>query len=77
MTVGGDDQHAVVLYDWRTSNIVFNAKGHGADIYNIAFNPYGAEETIALIGIKCFKTWTGSAHKKASGIFGKLGPTVQ
>ncbi|XP_078612841.1 echinoderm microtubule-associated protein-like 6 [Branchiostoma floridae x Branchiostoma japonicum] len=73
-SVGLDDDHSIVIWDWKTSTPLATTKGHKDKIFGVQWNPYDSARFVT-IGIKHIKFWTlsGNSFTSRRGIFGSAG----
>ncbi|XP_058847791.1 echinoderm microtubule-associated protein-like 5 isoform X4 [Acipenser ruthenus] len=67
-SVGLDDNHTIVLWDWRKGEKQSAIRGSKDKIFVIKINPYMPEKLITA-GIKHIKFW----HKAGGGLIGRKG----
>ncbi|XP_023384633.1 echinoderm microtubule-associated protein-like 5 [Pteropus vampyrus] len=75
-SVGIDDSHAVVLWDWRKGEKLSIARGSKEKIFVVKMNPYVPDKLITA-GIKHMKFWrrAGGGLIGRKGYIGTLGKT--
>ncbi|XP_066266402.1 echinoderm microtubule-associated protein-like 6 [Branchiostoma lanceolatum] len=73
-SVGLDDDHSIVIWDWKTATPLAKTKGHKDKIFGVQWNPYDSARFVT-IGIKHVKFWTmsGNSFTSRRGIFGSAG----
>ncbi len=73
-SVGMDDQHTLVVWDWRKGKPLSTTRGHSDRIFDVQFNPY-MSNTLVTCGVKHIKFWSlcGNSLSGKKGIFGKKG----
>uniref|UniRef100_A0A6Q2WWN9 EMAP like 5 n=1 Tax=Esox lucius TaxID=8010 RepID=A0A6Q2WWN9_ESOLU len=67
-SVGLDDNHTVVLWDWRKGEKLSAIRGSKDKIFVIKINPYCPDKLITA-GVKHMKFW----HKAGGGLIGRKG----
>ncbi len=69
-----DDQHTLVVWDWRKGKSLSTTRGHSDRIFDVQFNPY-QPNTLVTCGVKHIKFWSlcGNSLSGKKGIFGKIG----
>ncbi|KAI8515105.1 Echinoderm microtubule-associated protein-like 5, partial [Branchiostoma belcheri] len=73
-SVGLDDDHSIVIWDWKTATPLAKTRGHKDKIFGVQWNPYDSARFVT-IGIKHIKFWTmsGNSFTSKRGIFGSAG----
>ena len=56
-TVGLDENHTIVVWDWRRGEKLATTRGHKDKIFVVKWNPFDAEK-IVTVGVKHIKFWT-------------------
>lgn len=71
-SVGLDDSHTIVVWDWKRGEKLANTKGHKDKIFVIKWNPLD-NNLIVTTGVKHIKFWTqtGGGFTSKRGVFGK------
>nr|XP_015205768.1 PREDICTED: echinoderm microtubule-associated protein-like 5 isoform X3 [Lepisosteus oculatus] len=67
-SVGLDDNHTLVLWDWRKGEKLSAVRGSKDKIFVVKINPYMPEKLITA-GVKHMKFW----HKAGGGLIGRKG----
>ncbi|XP_053700273.1 echinoderm microtubule-associated protein-like 5 [Synchiropus splendidus] len=67
-TVGLDDSHTIVLWDWRKGEKLSTMRGSKDKIFVVKINPYVPDKLITA-GVKHMKFW----HKAGGGLIGRKG----
>nr|XP_046163640.1 echinoderm microtubule-associated protein-like 5 isoform X2 [Oncorhynchus gorbuscha] len=67
-SVGLDDNHTIVLWDWRKGEKLSAIRGSKDKIFVIKMNPYCSDKLITA-GVKHMKFW----HKAGGGLIGRKG----
>ncbi|XP_060790211.1 echinoderm microtubule-associated protein-like 5 isoform X1 [Neoarius graeffei] len=67
-SVGLDDNHTIVLWDWRKGEKLSAFRGSKDKIFVVKINPYMPDKLITA-GVKHLKFW----HKAGGGLIGKKG----
>ena len=73
-SVGLDDDHCIVVWDWRKGERLATTRGHKDKIFMISWNPHVAEQLVT-VGVKHIKFWNraGGGFTSKRGVFGKAG----
>ncbi|XP_006814808.2 echinoderm microtubule-associated protein-like 6, partial [Saccoglossus kowalevskii] len=73
-SVGLDDNHTIVIWDWKKGAKLATTRGHKDKIYVIKWNPH-AEDKLVTVGVKHIKFWTvaGGGLTSKRGTFGNVG----
>lgn len=76
-SVGLDDDHSIVVWNWKKGEKLATTRGHKDKIFMIRWNPFD-ENQLATVGIKHIKFWNqvGGGFTSKRGIFGKLGKPI-
>eukprot|EP00163_Fabomonas_tropica_P034258 TRINITY_DN93_c0_g1_i1.p1 TRINITY_DN93_c0_g1~~TRINITY_DN93_c0_g1_i1.p1 ORF type:complete len:2052 (-),score=797.91 TRINITY_DN93_c0_g1_i1:729-6884(-) len=72
-TVGLDDDHTLVVWKWKSADVIATAKGHTDKILSVSWAPN--DEYLVTCGVKHIKFWLlrGNQLIGKKGIFGKNG----
>lgn len=72
-SVGLDDNHCIVVWDWRKGEKLATTRGHKDKIFVIKWNPFEANKLIT-VGVKHIKFWTqaGGGFTSTRGTFGNV-----
>jgi microtubule-associated protein-like 6 len=73
-SVGLDDNHTIVVWDWKNGQKLAEARGHQDKIFVIRWNPKLSNQLVT-VGIKHIKFWTqtGGGFTSKRGTFGDAG----
>ena len=73
-SVGLDDNHCIVVWDWKKGERLATTRGHKDKIFMISWNPHVADQLIT-VGVKHIKFWNraGGGFTSKRGVFGKAG----
>ncbi|XP_032820802.2 echinoderm microtubule-associated protein-like 6 isoform X1 [Petromyzon marinus] len=73
VSVGLDDAHTIVVWEWKRGEKIASARGHKEKIFVARFNPHNAEKLVT-VGIHHIKFWqvTGGGLTSRRGDFGAL-----
>eukprot|EP00794_Sanderia_malayensis_P020047 gene20047-22014_t len=73
-SVGLDDNHCIVVWDWRKGEKLATTRGHKDKIFEINWDPNIADQLVT-VGMKHIKFWTqtGGGFTSKRGTFGKEG----
>lgn len=71
-SVGLDDSHMIVVWDWKKGQKLAATKGHKDKIFVIKWNPFDDNHLVS-VGVKHIKFWsqTGGGFTSKRGLFGK------
>uniref|UniRef100_A0A4W5P4Z4 EMAP like 6 n=1 Tax=Hucho hucho TaxID=62062 RepID=A0A4W5P4Z4_9TELE len=74
VSVGIDEGHSIVLWDWKKGEKLAKARGHKDKLFVVKCNPFRMDKLVT-VGIKHIKFWqhTGGGLTFKRGIFGNLG----
>ncbi|XP_041958628.1 echinoderm microtubule-associated protein-like 6 [Alosa sapidissima] len=74
VSVGIDEGHSIVIWDWRKGEKLAKARGHKDKIFVVKGNPFRMDKLVT-VGMKHIKFWqhTGGGLTFKRGIFGGLG----
>ncbi|XP_048456948.1 echinoderm microtubule-associated protein-like 6 [Rhincodon typus] len=74
VSVGLDDQHTIVVWDWKKGERQATSRGHKDKIFVVKYNPHHVDKLVT-VGIKHIKFWqhTGGGLTSKRGIFGNMG----
>ncbi|XP_033122529.1 echinoderm microtubule-associated protein-like 6 [Anneissia japonica] len=73
-SVGLDDNHSIVVWDWKKGDKLATTRGHKDKIFVIKWNPY-IHDKLVTVGVKHIKFWnqTGGGFTSKRGTFGNVG----
>ncbi|XP_077993248.1 echinoderm microtubule-associated protein-like 6 [Glandiceps talaboti] len=73
-SVGLDDNHTIVIWDWKKGEKLSTTRGHKDKIYVIKWNPHNTDKLVT-VGVKHIKFWTvaGGGLTSKRGTFGNVG----
>ncbi|KAI8515156.1 Echinoderm microtubule-associated protein-like 5 [Branchiostoma belcheri] len=73
-SVGLDNDHTIVLWDWKNGAPLATTRGSKDLLFEIRFNPHNPNKLVT-VGKKHINFWTrsGNTFKSKRGIFGKVG----
>lgn len=73
-SVGLDDNHVIVVWDWRKGEKLATTRGHKDKIFVVKWDPHNAERLVTA-GMKHIKFWTqtGGGFTSKRGTFGDHG----
>ncbi|PIK34378.1 putative echinoderm microtubule-associated protein-like 6 [Apostichopus japonicus] len=73
-SVGLDDNHCIVVWDWRHGEKLATTRGHKDKIFVIKWNP-NLSDRLVTVGVKHLKFWTqaGGGFNSKRGTFGNVG----
>eukprot|EP00043_Microstomoeca_roanoka_P006737 m.65510 g.65510 ORF g.65510 m.65510 type:complete len:1912 (-) comp13543_c0_seq2:42-5777(-) len=73
-SVGLDNDHTIILWDWAKGIQLATTRGHKDKIFSIGVNPIKSN-TIVTVGVSHIKFWTqkGNGFSSKRGIFGSVG----
>ncbi|XP_075907401.1 echinoderm microtubule-associated protein-like 6 isoform X4 [Nelusetta ayraudi] len=74
ISVGIDEFHSIVIWDWRKGERLAKARGHKDKIFVVKSNPFRMDKLVT-VGVKHIKFWqhSGGGLTFKRGIFGNLG----
>uniref|UniRef100_A0A3P9NF13 Echinoderm microtubule-associated protein-like 6 n=1 Tax=Poecilia reticulata TaxID=8081 RepID=A0A3P9NF13_POERE len=74
VSVGIDEFHSIVIWDWKKGERLAKARGHKDKIFVVKSNPFRMDKLVT-VGIKHIKFWqhSGGGLTFKRGIFGNLG----
>ncbi|KAH0503438.1 Echinoderm microtubule-associated protein-like 6 [Microtus ochrogaster] len=74
VSVGLDDFHSVVFWDWKKGDKIATTRGHKDKIFVVKCNPHHVDKLVT-VGIKHIKFWqqAGGGFTSKRGIFGSAG----
>ncbi|KAM3930547.1 echinoderm microtubule-associated protein-like 6 isoform 4-T4 [Leptodactylus fuscus] len=74
VSVGLDDNHTIVFWDWKKGEKVATTRGHKDKIFVVKCNPHHTDKLVT-VGIKHIKFWqqTGGGFTSKRGTFGNVG----
>ncbi|XP_064621338.1 echinoderm microtubule-associated protein-like 6 [Lineus longissimus] len=72
-SVGLDDNHVIVVWDWKKGEKLATTRGHKDKIFVIKWNPYDLNRLIT-VGVRHIKFWTqtGGGFTSNRGTFGNV-----
>ncbi|KAK7103893.1 echinoderm microtubule-associated protein-like 6 [Littorina saxatilis] len=72
-SVGLDDNHSIVIWDWKKGEKLATTRGHKDKIFVIKWNPFDATKLVT-VGVKHIKFWnqTGGGFTSNRGTVGKI-----
>ena len=56
-SVGQDDDHCIVVWDWKKGEKLASTRGHKDNIFLLMWNPNAADQMVT-VGVKHIKFWT-------------------
>uniref|UniRef100_A0A8C0UQ86 EMAP like 6 n=1 Tax=Cyanistes caeruleus TaxID=156563 RepID=A0A8C0UQ86_CYACU len=73
-SVGLDDNHAIVFWDWKKGEKLATTRGHKDKIFVVKCNPHHVDRLVT-VGMKHIKFWqqTGGGFTSKRGTFGSVG----
>ncbi|XP_048374588.1 echinoderm microtubule-associated protein-like 6 isoform X9 [Sphaerodactylus townsendi] len=73
-SIGLDDNHTIVLWDWKKGEKIAATRGHKDKIFVVKCNPHHADKLVT-VGMKHIKFWqqAGGGFTSRRGIFGNIG----
>ncbi|KAK9412191.1 echinoderm microtubule-associated protein-like 6 [Crotalus adamanteus] len=73
-SIGLDDNHTIVLWDWKKGEKMAVTRGHKDKLFVVKCNPHHADKLVT-VGIKHIKFWqqTGGGFTSKRGMFGNIG----
>ncbi|XP_029706344.1 echinoderm microtubule-associated protein-like 6 isoform X7 [Takifugu rubripes] len=74
VSVGIDEFHSIVIWDWKKGERLAKARGHKEKIFVVKSNPFRTDKLVT-VGMKHIKFWqhSGGGLTFKRGIFGNLG----
>uniref|UniRef100_UPI003AAE605C echinoderm microtubule-associated protein-like 6 n=1 Tax=Centroberyx gerrardi TaxID=166262 RepID=UPI003AAE605C len=74
VSVGIDECHSIVIWDWKKGERLAKARGHKDKIFVVKSNPFRMDKLVS-VGMKHIKFWqhSGGGLTFKRGIFGNLG----
>ncbi|KAM4607535.1 echinoderm microtubule-associated protein-like 6 isoform 3-T3 [Polymixia lowei] len=74
VSVAIDDNHSIVIWDWKRGEKLATARGHKDKLFVVKCNPM-VNDRLVTVGIKHIKFWqhTGGGLTFRRGVFGNLG----
>ncbi|XP_051829524.1 echinoderm microtubule-associated protein-like 6 [Antechinus flavipes] len=74
VSVGLDDFHSIVYWDWKKGEKIATTRGHKEKIFVVKCNPHHVDKLVT-VGIKHIKFWqqAGGGFTSKRGIFGSIG----
>ncbi|KAL5463172.1 hypothetical protein EMCRGX_G032049 [Ephydatia muelleri] len=72
-SVGLDDDHCIVVWNWSKGEKLATTRGHKDKIFMIKWDPH-SQDQLVTVGVKHIKFWTqaGGGFTSKRGIFGKV-----
>ncbi|XP_046848411.1 echinoderm microtubule-associated protein-like 6 [Xenia sp. Carnegie-2017] len=72
-SVGLDNEHCIVVWDWKRGDKLATTRGHKDKIFVVKWNPFSSDKLVT-VGIKHIKFWTqtGGGFTSKRGIFGNV-----
>ncbi|XP_035687635.1 echinoderm microtubule-associated protein-like 6 isoform X3 [Branchiostoma floridae] len=73
-SVGLDDNHSIVMWDWKKGERLATTRGHKDKIFVLKCNPHNTDHLVT-VGIRHIKFWTqaGGGFTSKRGTFGNIG----
>ncbi len=73
-TVGLDNDHSIVVWNWKKGEKLATTRGHKDKIFMISWDPFSADKLVT-VGVKHLKFWcmVGGGFTSKRGVFGKKG----
>ncbi|RDD40098.1 Echinoderm microtubule-associated protein-like 6 [Trichoplax sp. H2] len=73
-SVGLDDNHTIVVWEWKKGEKIATTRGHKDKIFSIKWNPHSHDQVVT-VGAKHIKFWTqtGGGFTSKRGTFGQAG----
>ncbi|XP_072031189.1 echinoderm microtubule-associated protein-like 6 isoform X3 [Amphiura filiformis] len=73
-SVGLDDNHCIVVWDWKRGEKLASTRGHKDKIFVIKWNPHNHDKLVT-VGMKHIKFWNqaGGGFTSKRGTFGNVG----
>ena len=74
MSIGLDDNHSIVVWNWRKGEKLATTRGHKDKIFMASWNPLSSDQ-IVTVGVKHIKFWNqvGGGFTSKRGVFGAKG----
>ncbi|OCT79280.1 hypothetical protein XELAEV_18026090mg [Xenopus laevis] len=74
VSVGLDDNHTIVYWDWKKGEKIASTRGHKDKIFVVKCNPHHVDKLVT-VGMKHIKFWqqTGGGFTAKRGTFGTVG----
>jgi len=74
VSVGLDNDHMVISWDWRKGTKLASARGHRDQIFSVKWRPL-VKDSAVTVGVRHIKFWdqVGSGFIAKRGVFGKAG----
>ncbi|GCB64382.1 hypothetical protein scyTo_0011737, partial [Scyliorhinus torazame] len=74
VSIGLDDNHTIVVWDWKRGERQATSRGHKDKIFVVKCNPHHVDKLVT-VGIKHIKFWqhAGGGLTSKRGIFGNMG----
>jgi WD40 repeat protein len=71
-SVGLDDDHSIVIWDWKKGEQMSTTRGHKDKIFMVKWSPSSSDQLVT-VGVKHIKFWTqaGGGLTSKRGIFGR------
>ena len=58
VSVGLDDNHSLVVWDWRRGEKLATTRGHKDKIFAVKWDPHAPSGSLITAGVKHLKFWT-------------------
>ncbi|ESO87658.1 hypothetical protein LOTGIDRAFT_166239 [Lottia gigantea] len=73
VSVGLDDNHTIVVWDWKKGEKLASTRGHKDKIFVVKWNPFDGSKLVS-VGVKHIKFWTqtGGGFTSNRGTLGKV-----
>uniref|UniRef100_A0A8C8RE05 EMAP like 6 n=1 Tax=Pelusios castaneus TaxID=367368 RepID=A0A8C8RE05_9SAUR len=73
-SIGLDDNHTIVFWDWKKGEKIATTRGHKDKIFVVKCNPHHGDKLVT-VGMKHIKFWqqTGGGFTSKRGTFGNIG----
>ena len=55
-SIGLDDDHSIVVWDWKKGQMLSTARGHKDKLFQIKWSPFD-ENKLVTVGVKHIKFW--------------------
>lgn len=63
-SVGLDDDHSIVVWDWKKGQMLATARGHKDKLFQIKWSPFD-ENQLVTVGVKHIKFWAQVGKEKS------------
>ena len=57
-SVGLDNDHCIVVWDWKKGDKLATTRGHKDKIFLISWNPHTTADQLVTVGVEHIKFWT-------------------